>query len=627
MRVTTLGFFSTHRLRDPAIALRFFAALVITVWYSVAPAKPVSIEDLFAVSDYLDVAISPDGKHYLEHIQRGDQTSVAIRRSADSSLTHTFKPEPLLHFNRLLWLNEDRVLAQIAYRGTKEPTRLPSSMMLTTNIDGSSTKFMKPIRRMVRRDKAVEFPGRKEIGTYQLLSKLPSDTQYVRAVKYEWTQNQNSWVDARKLRPTVGLINTYFGTFSDKEKLPYVGAIPYANKVGEVTLISWRDDQNTLRLAKRSSPDDDWRVLSETDKIGASKLEVAEVNRDTSIVYLKGVRNDDQVRTLYAMSTNTGDYLPVFAHQEDLASWATDANNDIVIAAVDPLAGRYLYSKLKPQSPYIDIHRKLVQTFAGKHVSIVSSDDAQQNVIVRTLSDIDPGTYYLFNNQSNEARFIGANRPWLSPEDLIKGHGLKIPTEETSLSIYLNKPKSTTQSRGVVVYMTPDPALFQPQVQALVQQGFTVLQPDTSDSNITESLLAAGQWAIDAKLSAADQICVVGVGTYVEKVIAAALAKPATYHCMIGISGLTALEPRREAIKAMKMHEQTSSPTWLFIEGSDKATATFKSITKSVAGTSVELMLEDVIGDLHDKLDRKAQAAAYSEVLRFLESEFSNHTD
>ena len=84
---------------------RFSVTLLVAVWCSVAPAKPVSIDELFAVSDYLDVVIAPDGKHYLEHIQRGDQTSVAIRRSADSSLTHAFKPEPLLHFNRLLWLN------------------------------------------------------------------------------------------------------------------------------------------------------------------------------------------------------------------------------------------------------------------------------------------------------------------------------------------------------------------------------------------------------------------------------------------------------------------------------------------------------------------------------------------
>ena len=601
------------------------ATLLVTVWCAAATAQSIPIEDMFAVSDFVQMAISPDGKHYVAHRQQGDQESVAIRQSADSTLTHSFTPEPLMRFHQLIWLNESRVLAQIAYRGTKAPTPLPSSMMLTTDFDGSNNKFQKPVMRLLKKDGTLDLFVRKEIGTYQILSKLPSETQYVRAVKHPWSQDQNSWVDARNFRPVIGLVNTFFGTFSDKEKLPHVGATPYANTKGDVNLMSWRDDQGVLHLAKRSSPDDEWRPVAGINQIAAQALDVAAVNLDTTIVYLLGIRNGDRVRTLYALDIESGDHLPVFEHRRSLASWAADANNDLVIATVDPAANQYLYSKLKPQSRYIALHRKLVAPFANRHVVIVSSDDTQDHVIVQTTSDVDPGTYYLFNNETNQARFIGANRPWLAPENLSQSHVLRIPAEDGDLTIYLHKPNANTTARGVVVYANLKSTPFQPAVQALVQQGYTVLQPDVRSTNVTHSLVAAGQWAIESKVSTTSQMCVLGIGSYVENVIQAALAKPTIYRCVVGIADTHALDLHRKDVQTNNSGDQSSSPSWLFIQGSENATATFTSMAKDLPRERAKLALKKVNGDLNDKQDSKAQVAAYSEVLRFLASELSNN--
>ncbi|MGB0936877.1 MAG: alpha/beta hydrolase family protein [Colwellia sp.] len=209
------------------------------------------------------------------------------------------------------------------------------------------------------------------------------------------------------------------------------------------------------------------------------------------------------------------------------------------------------------------LHADLYQSFNGDSVYISSSTDDGKHVVVFTMGDKNPGTYYSYNTETNKARYLLERNDWLAKKELATVLPYKFSARDgLELNGYLTLPHGK-EAKNLPLVVNPhggphgprDYWAFDWRVQALASKGYAVLQVNFRGSGgygkkfekagylqwggqIQHDIIDATQWAIKSGYANKERVCIYGGSFGGYSALMSSIIEPDLYKCTIGVSGV-----------------------------------------------------------------------------------------
>ncbi|AIF47413.1 alpha/beta hydrolase family protein [Dyella japonica] len=234
------------------------------------------------------------------------------------------------------------------------------------------------------------------------------------------------------------------------------------------------------------------------------------------------------------------------------------------IEGVQSMPGTPTTEGIVAGSDAMKVISSLSQALPGRSVEIVSSTDDGSKVVALASSDLDPGTFYLWDAATGKASQLLQRAPWVKPEQMASKRPVAFKARDgMSLHGYLSMPPGAEESKHLptVIYVHGGPFgvrddwEFDPYVQMLATRGYAVLQVNYRGSGgygrafeeagyrewggkMQDDVTDATHWAIQQGIAAPDRICIFGGSYGGYAALEGAIKEPDLYRCAIGYVGV-----------------------------------------------------------------------------------------
>lgn len=511
--------------------VRLAFAFVLFAASGSALADRVPVEDFFKDPEFSAVTLSPTGEYITVSVPEGDKTVLAAFRVADMELVGKWDYGRQNHAERVRWVNDKRFFVYVSRKLGRYDFRVGTPDVHASDVDG--------------RRRTVIPNG----GTYQIVDTLENDPDNIlvqRSVDSAYLFRMN--VNNGNVR-TVATAPVRFGSFlvDHDQKLRYV--------------IGSEENNDNVTFRREG---DRWVEIHRAP-MGES------INRPLSF--------DRDNRLVYTRISEKGEPLKVYALDAESDGMTLLSKND----NVDPdgylfssdgrelLAVRYLDGL--PVTDFIDRDHDEVRTYAGLINAFpdhsVSFDGISRDgryVLVHAYSDIDPGSYYLFDRETNQAKFLLAARDWIKPEQMSPMRPFSFTARDgTQVHGYITVPRNS-DGRNLPLIMHPhggphgprDMWGFNPEVQFLANRGYAVLQVNFRGSGgygnafermgyrnwgstMIDDMTDGVEWAIREGIADPERICTYGASYGGYAALQSIVREPDRYKCTIGYVGVYSL--------------------------------------------------------------------------------------
>ncbi len=215
----------------------------------------------------------------------------------------------------------------------------------------------------------------------------------------------------------------------------------------------------------------------------------------------------------------------------------------VIFSPVDHTVLGIRYHTEFPQVHWFDpefaaVQQEINAALPGKVNYIVSHSDNRQRLVVFSWGANDPGTFCLFDRQTQTGDILVARMPWFDPQQMAETQALKVRTRDgVEIDGYVTLPRERAARRlPLVVLLQAGPGQreyweFDPMVQFLADRGYAVLQVNgRGSSGYGPAFAQAGRldlglkpitdvadairWAIDRGLADPARVAIVGANRF-----------------------------------------------------------------------------------------------------------------
>jgi dipeptidyl aminopeptidase/acylaminoacyl peptidase len=261
------------------------------------------------------------------------------------------------------------------------------------------------------------------------------------------------------------------------------------------SIADWQMDlQGNLRLAVKVGPEGGTHVLrvdgqTLTDVYSCSSEETCgpvRFHKDGQRVYMITNKGEDvDLARLILFNPETGEEGLVESdpeNQVDLGGVVfSDATEELVATAYVGDRVR-IYPKTDEVAHTLEVLR---EKLPEGELSLGSSTEDERLVLVAVTRDVDPGSMYLYNQDSEEVELLYRSRPELPSEDLAFVRPIRYKARDgVEIPAYLTMPRGA-ELRNLPVVIMPhggpwwrDVWGYDPYAQFLANRGYAVLQPN-----------------------------------------------------------------------------------------------------------------------------------------------------
>jgi dipeptidyl aminopeptidase/acylaminoacyl peptidase len=576
-------------------------AAVLSMSSVAVHAAPQAIENFARMPQIRNVTISPDGRH-VAFISAIDDVSVLMtfdRSKAGSGFQQVTRSEPgEFDLTWCRWANNERLLCSLMgnIRGKKyaEP---PFSRLVGVNADGRDLKVLQ-----LRPDKANMVVA---TTTMQNLRMNEGTTVPDGASMSKFTENQmrQSTVGARTNIKAVALYNpekqdgviditpddhdsVLIQVDDDRDSYPTVFALNiYTGQRGVVlnenppinnfatdgkgnVRLGWGSTENFNRhYYARLEGEREWRLLARS-------------NAFTATDELRPIAVAPWKNTAYAI----GDY------EGRNALWAIDLSdkeeprllfNHPLVDVGEPLLTqdkRLLGIRYDLERPYAyyetetlrNMTDRLQKQYPNRFHHVVDSTEDEKTFIVQSSSDVDFGTYYIYDMTKDLLQKLGAGYPELKPESLGRMTNIVYKAADgTEIPGYLTVPSGVRAEKLPLVVLPHDGPdardtwKFSFLRTFLANRGYAVLQMNFRGSSgygqkwrlaahqdwggLSYSDIVDGtRWAINEGIADPKRICIAGWGFGGYAAMLGAVRNGEMFRCSISIAGFSDLDRLRD---------------------------------------------------------------------------------
>jgi dipeptidyl aminopeptidase/acylaminoacyl peptidase len=544
------------------LPLQLFVLSLSGLFVGSAWSEPVPLDDFVRHGDYLELKLSPDGRHLAARVRRDESVFLLFYSTETKEVVGGLRPGEDSEVHSVTWVNNERVVFEYAESVGRYDHPVATGELYAVNIDGSSKSMIYGYRagdsklgtRISKRDDSF--------ASQEVLSVLPDDDRHILIIEYPWSQDGAYWYDNRRRTSVISKLDVINGKKKKIETLPHIGTNAIATLDGEVNFISWRSEDDVFHAAYRESADDEWHDLDVSFSDYAP--EPVAVNAAATKAYFLIPYGEKEVETLFELELATGTFTQLFDGLEaDLSHWVTDSETLEPVVGVSYFdKGRYYYLD-SSDSRMVGIHTMLTKTFAGKDIQITSRTRDGKKILVRADSDVDPGEYFILDTETLKADFLWANRSWVDPKKMRPMQHMSFQADDgVAYYGYLTMPDlaDSDAKPPMLVMAHGGPHVrdywgYDPEVQLLANQGYAVLQVNFRGSGgygqvfrkmghrqwggkMIGDIINATNDVVESGSVDGQRVCIFGGSYGGFAALMSAVRAPKLYRCAIGYVGV-----------------------------------------------------------------------------------------
>jgi dipeptidyl aminopeptidase/acylaminoacyl peptidase len=496
------------------------------------------------------VIISPDGTKVAMIAPNQGRYSIAVKDLKTGAITVPvhFKDE---NIRGVFWKGKDRLLFTSAIAGHEVP------LLASIDINGRGLRRILEPRR--GEDDFSIFFG-------NLVDRFPVNDDQILITGY--TEEH----DARRINPSAPRNPTpsvYRVNVKTGRRLPVVGldrgvAAGWFDRDGNQRLTTEQEGMKRhVRVRERN--DQPWRTIKTFD-LADERWSVVGLLANGETAYIIDQSEADR-GVLKALNIRTGEFTATL-----FAPPAGEIQRVILSPKRDRLLG-LVYEDIVVRTHWFDpqwagIFQALQAQFPQHLVGITSMSDDEKRFVIRTISDRDPGHFYLGEMGSSglSLQSITPVRPAIKPEQMAPMTPIKY-TARDGLEIhgYLTKPLGMRDKKAPLLIMPHggpfgprDSWAYNAEVQFLANRGYAILQPNFRGSGgygysfmtagyqewggkMQDDLTDAVKWAIAQGHTDPDRVGIMGASYGGYATLAGLVYSPELYRVGINYVGVSDL--------------------------------------------------------------------------------------
>ena len=523
------------KLKLPYIFILLFIALTSR------HVQATSIEDFSKHAQYHNIKISPDGKHLAALINDNGLKRLVFLETDGYKVTFALTANRDSQPDDYYWVNNERVIIQVVRtRGSLEKP-FSAGELYAVNYDGRKGKMIFGYR--AKGGMVLSADGG------FVIDLLKNDKKHVLI---------RSQVLSRKTDtlPKILKLNVYNGRTKRVKSAP----IPYTQFLidhnGQPRFAAGSDKNANTKLFYSEGKGKKWQPFQHN--IQGEFIPVAFSHDNNSVYAFKSVQGETQGLYKYNLATQQETLLyrseiadPTYPMQSTLG--------DVYGIRIDEDYPKYIY--LDENNPEAKLHKALYNAFKGDNVIITSKTANGKQIIVHINSDRNPGSFYLFDTQTMQAKFLFSSAPQIKPSEMAAMEPFRLKTPDgLILNGYITLPKGKSKNLPTVVLPHGGPHArdywgYNSQIQLLANAGYAVIQVNFRGSTgygknfmqagygnwgtkIQDDILLATKYAIEQGITDKNRVCIFGASFGGYSALQSAINQPDLYKCAIGYVGV-----------------------------------------------------------------------------------------
>lgn len=506
-------------------------ALALLVVSLALPAKELPVGDFFKDPEFTSVSLSPTGEYITVSYPKEDRTLLAAFRVADMTLVGKWDYGARKHIDRVRWVSNERFFMYVTEKVGRFDARVGRPDVYASNVDGT---------------RRADIPNG---GTYQIIDTLRDEPDWVlvvRSIDSAFLSKLN--VNDGRVR-TVATAPIRFGSF-------------VVDHDGKVRYAFGQEESNETVTLRRDG--ESWITVHSAPMGGAKRTPLGFAADNKHVIF--EVSKQGEPSQLVLVDPETGAESPLSSNPNVEANDYLTSSDERELLAVGYIDGLPGYQFIHPEHPESKAYAGLINAFPDHAVSFRGISDDGRYILVAAYSDVDPGTYYLFDRQTGQAKFLLAAMDWIDPAQMSPMTPIALTARDgTKLHGYITIPKGS-DGKNLPLILHPhggphgprDEWGFNPEVQFLANRGYAVLQLNFRGSGgygnafeklgyrnwgttMIDDMTDAVRWAVDQGIADKSRICSYGASYGGYAALQTVVREPDLYQCTIGYVGVYSL--------------------------------------------------------------------------------------
>ena len=322
------------------------------------------------------------------------------------------------------------------------------------------------------------------------------------------------------------------------------------------------DGVGLRRLHYRAKGQKRWKVVGEYEYGTGEIVPIAFAFDNTSVYALSDIGRN--TLALYELDSDTME-LGRLIYADDVY----DIRGVVISKRTKELSGVF-YTADKHKIVWLDPERRALADAIRERLPEATSwfqfSDDDRVALVRTSSDRDPGSYWIYRSETGVLRELFKRAEWLVPDELTPIRPIEFDARDgLTIRGYLALPPDAT-SKPPPLLVNPhggpfgirDVDAFDPTVQYFASLGFAVLQVDFRGSGgygvgfikagwrehggkMIDDITDGVRWTLEQGYADPDRICLYGGSYGGFAALMSLVREPALYKCAISFAGVTDL--------------------------------------------------------------------------------------
>lgn len=489
--------------------------------------KRIPIENFFNVPINTSYLVSPDGK-YISYLKPDNNRIHIYVETLDGKTTTQLTCDSNRSIANYFWASNNEILYLKGASENMEPG------LFAVNIDGNNKREL------------LSFPNTK----IRLISSGPlSDGQ----VLVSLNKRDSTVFDAYRLDMKTGNLSLLFQNPGNITKW-------YSDPAGKLRMAIASDGVNETLLYRDKESQNFRSVLRNNFKTSISPISFS---ADNSCIYALSNKNRDKMALVELDCVTGKEHRVIYSNpQVDVSEAIYSVNKDKLIYAG--------FETWKKERHYLDdtfkaIFKKLEKLLPNTEIVIASSDSLEKKFIVRTYTDRNPGSFYLYSIDDDKLVKLSDVNSSLKVENMAEMKPISYKTRD-GLTVYgyLTLPRGMPPKNLPVVVMPhggPDTRNswgYNSEVQFLASRGYAVFQVNFRGSKgygkdfwiagfkewgakMQDDITDGVHWLIDEKIADPSRIGIYGFSFGGFSALHGLMSSPELYRCGASYSGFTNL--------------------------------------------------------------------------------------
>lgn len=513
-----------------ASILRAVMGVVFAIAAFPASAERLPVGDFFKDPEFTSVSLSPSGKYITVSVPRGDRTQLAAFEVDGMKLVGKWDYGANRHIERVRWVNDDRFIMSVSRKIGRFDFRVGTPDLYLSDVDGK---------------KRMDIPNG---GTYQVIN-------------MNWDDPKTIIVQRSVDSAYLFKMNVYTGKTITMATAPLRAGHFVLDRQLNVRYVIGQKNEGTLDTVTLRRDGNDWHTVHVAPMGESTKMPLGFDRDDKRVLF--AISDAGETTRLAMVDPETGEEELLSRNPNVTSSGLLLSSDEREVLAVEYEDGLPSYEFVAPEHPEAKAYAGLLQAFPNHAISFSGISRDGRFILVRSYSDIDPGSYYLFDRKEGQAKFLLAARSWIDPDKMSPMRPISLTARDgTPLHGYLTVPRNS-DGKNLPLILHPhggphgprDSWRFNPEVQFLANRGYAVLQINFRGSGgygnaferkgyrnwgttMIDDMTDAVDWVIAQGIADPQRVCTYGASYGGYAALQSVVRNPEKYQCTIGYVGV-----------------------------------------------------------------------------------------